>query len=258
MSEMDPTTVARADRRAAMPHAGKFWLVYLALAAALAGVVGLGVHTATGIESAQKKKVTAGWQPKQAPTTIALSRSIARHYTALKLKGFEPKGSPVVEARRAAELKISGLQIPVGNATAQLAIPPTDLVYEVCGLGKECAFVSPPTSKRELLLRRLALGIVVDTFSSSRAPKHALVLLPGALVFYGRDEFSDASLRTSRALLTRLGKAKHPSARDVRALFELTNGSAFELAGQVVTEDQQLVLALKPRPCMDAACPGGG
>jgi hypothetical protein len=256
MSDVE-TTTAGADHRAAMPHASKFRLVYVALAAALAGVVGLGVQTATGIESASKKeKASAGWQPKQAPTTLALSRSIASHYTALKLKGFEPKGSPVVKARRAAELKISGLQIPVGNATAQLAIPPTDLVYEVCGLGKECAFVSPPTSKRELLLRRLALGIVVDTFSSPRAPKHALVLLPGALVFYGRDEFSDDALRKSRALLTRLAKARNPGARDVRTIFELTNGSAFELAGQIVTEDQKLVLALKPRACMDAVCPG--
>jgi hypothetical protein len=247
MSEPEATPAAE------LLHAGKFRLVYLLLVAGLVGMAGLALHTATGVKPA-KKETKASWQPA-GPTTLAVSRSIAKHYTGLKLKGFEPKGSPRVDARRAAELKISGLQIPFSSGTAQLSIPPSDVVYQICGQSKDCSFVAPPTTKRELLLRRLVLGIVLDTFSSPHAPKHAILSLPTALVFFAHDEFSDESLRKSRLLLARIEKARKPSASDIRLLYDLTNGRAFELADQVVTEDQKIVLAMKPRACMDAACP---
>jgi hypothetical protein len=233
-------------------HSVKFRAVYLLLVAVLVGVAFLGIHTLTRVKPAPKH-TSARWHA-DGKTSLAVAQSIARHYTALKLKGFEPKGWPRVEADPVSKLKIDALQIPFSSGMAQVALPPTDALYQICGQSEECAFVAPPTAERELLLRRLVLGLVVDTFTSEHVPKHVIVSLPNALVVFGSDEFGDKSLRRTRSLLARVARPKARAA-DIKLLYQLTNGRAFELADQVVTEDQKIVLVMKPRPCMDAACP---
>jgi len=243
---------------APVAHTGKFRFVYLLLTAAAVAVVGLGVYTVTSLEPA-KKKAAAEWHPTGV-APFAVTRSIASHYTALKLKGFEPTTSPTVTAARPADLKLAALLIPFPGAKVLVAIPPKDAVYQICGHDEGCALVSPPTVKRELLLRRLVLGMALDTFASARPPKHMLVAMPtfagsAWFVFYARDEFSDQRIHAARALLARLERTRHPAAQDVAQLLRFTNDHTYEPQDQVFTEDANRLLVLAPRPCMDSACP---
>ena len=245
-----------------LPHAGRFRLVYALLALAAVGVIGVAVHTATSVRPAPPAAVKHRWHPAGA-TTFALAKSIAHHYTAARLEGFEAEGVLRITAQRPATWKLGALQIPTGQVMAQVAVLPTDVVYQLCGHARECSLLGPPSVRRELLLRRLTLQLAVDTFAVPHPPKQVLVSLPALpghlwLAAYSRDEFSDTQLAQAHALLKRMAKARRRRLPDVAHLDRLTDERIFSVSQQAVTEDQQVVFVLESRPCMDAACPGNG
>ena len=242
------------------PHTARFLVVYVLLAAAALGVIGLALHTATTVKPAPRVAVKHAWHPA-GTTTFALAKSIAHHYTALQPAGFEVQGAPRITAERPAKIGLAALQIPTGQVMAQVAVLPTDVIYQLCGHGRECSLVEPPSVRRELRLRRLTLQLAVDTFSAAKPPKHVLISLPALpgrlwLVVYSRDEFNDKTLAKTHALLGRMTKAKHQRKRDLALLTGLTDGHVFSLTQQAVNEDQQVIFVLDSRACMDSACPG--
>jgi hypothetical protein len=161
---LEPVVHARRSAPRAA-HTGRFHLVYALVLAAAVGVIGLGIHSATGVTP--KKHAVVRWHPTGA-TPLANAKAIAKHYTDLRLKGFESTTTPTVTAQRAGEIGLGAIQIPYGDGLAQIALLPSDTVYVVSGHGESGALIEPPTLKRELRLRRLALGLVTP----GAAPAH--------------------------------------------------------------------------------------
>ena len=241
-------------------YAGRFRLVYLFLAAAAAGVIGLAVHTGTSVEPAATPVVKHRWHPAGA-TTFGFAKSIARHYTKLDLPGFEAEGGPTITAERVGKVGLAALQVPEGQLMREITLPPTDVLYQISGHGREGALRGAPSKGRELRLRRLALQLAIDTLSVARPPKHVLVVLPGSqgwFVAYSRDDMTDKQRGQARKLLKRLAQDRTPPKRDLALLAAFTDDRIFAIKGLALTEDQERVWIVDARPCMDAACPGDG
>jgi hypothetical protein len=224
-----------------------FRFAYLALALVLGGLGCLGfVAVGHGRRPAQPAPPRLHGR-----TSFDVSRQIAR-----KASAAAPAGTTVV-AERPAAMHLAGLQLPVGQTLVQMALAPADVLYQVCGDGPGCALRESPSASREVLLRRLTLGLAAATFSAPHAPQRVLVGLPSGagqlwLVVYDRAGVDPATLAAARSLLRRA-----PGRRaDAALLSRLTDGRTFAVSGQVVSEDGGLIAVLQPRPCMDAACPG--
>jgi hypothetical protein len=239
-----------------------FRIVYAFLALVLGATLAVGTF-ALGRGTRHPAATHAAPAPR-GTTSFQVSSDIAKRVTAHEPAGLEAGLMPKVLAMRLSQLRLSGLQVPLSQGAVQLMLAPDDVVYQICGHGPECSLTEAPSTSREIVLRRVALDLAVETFSAPHAPQRVLVSLPAQsgqlwLVYYDRAGLNAALLVKARLMLQRLSA---PKARmrngDAVLLSQLTDGRTFAVSGQVTNEDGDVIDILQQRACMDVACPGKG
>jgi len=207
------TDVAPAEQPTARPAKGsrsgrpdiRFGIAYLALAALVGAAVGFFI---VFLDQPSEKGSTKGlsswsdWQPERSGELGA--KEIATHVSArYRLDNGNEMVRVVAERPQIQNVQMNFSLIQPRDAqspkdTAVLEIG-NGIMYQLCGLGKNCAIEGKPTLERYVLLRREATELALLTFKYDSDVRTVLNILPPvenrslAMVFRRRDVADELS-----------------------------------------------------------------
>jgi hypothetical protein len=172
-------TQPRAGQREASPHSHKFRVVTAALVGIAIGAIAITVSILLSHGTPGPRGAWSAWSPPDGG--VAGEREIAQQVAPFY------RASPAVQLVVVTVQNVSGsatgsgLQVAVRDPTSgQLAsLPGNTAVYNLCGLGANCAIAAgAPSAARLLLLRREALELALYTFKYIGGTQNVVAILP--------------------------------------------------------------------------------
>lgn len=171
------TSSSGSRRRSGSPHSLRFLAVTAALVGIAIGAIGVAIAILVGNKSPGPAAQWSSWSPPD--SGVAGERDIANAV------------APLYRATAASQLAVVTVQNFSGNgSSAQVALrSPSDgtlsslggttAVFNLCGLGPNCAIsTGTPSANRLLLLRREALELSLYTFKYLHNVQNVISILP--------------------------------------------------------------------------------